>query len=736
MRFLLSAVALILSISLVVGGCGGAEPAVVPAPATETLALPTSAIVPPSATPVPPTTVPASAAIASHTATPTPAQVPIHPTATAPKAATAPAARATFSTSTVFEKSAQTFASVPTWKIGLGDLDGDGDLDAVFANGQANHSQVWLNDGNGTFVDSGQQLAQYGHGIDVGDLDGDGDLDVFLTSHKDSRPSKVYLNDGHALFEDSGQDYLDVGFRLDLADTDTDGDLDALADDNSVTKIYLNDGAGHFSLGETMLPPASFSGDLDGDGDVDLLFKEERVGYTAMLNDGAGNFSRHSAYEDSTAMDMGDAGLGDVDGDGDLDAVITNGHFQSTSHPALVLLNDGSGRFTDSGQRLSAVSNAGVSLGDLDGDGDLDLVLADHEEPSQVWLNDGMGQFTDSGFRFGNDQFYRHTHLGDLDGDGDLDMFLAAFGMNRGPNEIWFNTTPAGDGAGSGESGLYLGQKPPGLDIEVFSPGVVSIEEGKEYKIAISPGLQDVFFTRRTPRGRDDRLWYSRLEDGILMAPELAPFSYDALESDACYTPDGKRLYFNSWRPLPGEDAPSAHHNVWYVDRAEGVWSEPQLVGPPLNDYRPVYFSIADDGTIYFTRSAPREIWYAEPQASHYGEAQRLPGEINDLRDVAHPAIAPDESYIIVDSIYPQGGRLAGYLYISFRKPDGSWTKAASLREALNASDSDVHASPRITPDGKYLFFEQYDKETDKADIFWVSTEAIEELSSEALGQE
>jgi hypothetical protein len=342
------------------------------------------------------------------------------------------------------EKGSQSFPSVPTWKIGLGDLDGDGDLDAVFANGQANHSQVWLNDGSGIFVDSGQQLMPYGHGIDLGDLDDDGDLDLFITSHSAATPSKVYLNDGDAVFQDSGQEYRSLGYRLDLADMDGDGDLDALTEDSEATALYWNDGTGHFSPGETDLPPTSVGGDLDSDGDVDLFSKEEGVGYAAMLNDGAGNFSPHWSYEEPTTLLLGDMGLGDVDNDGDLDAVITNGHFQSTSHPALVFLNDGTGRFTDSGHRLSAVSNAGVALGDLDDDGHLDLVLTDYQAPNQIWLNDGTGRFRDSGFRFGEGEFYRHAHLGDLDQDGDLDVFLATFGTRQGPNEIWFNTTSAG----------------------------------------------------------------------------------------------------------------------------------------------------------------------------------------------------------------------------------------------------------------------------------------------------
>jgi Tol biopolymer transport system component len=297
-------------------------------------------------------------------------------------------------------------------------------------------------------------------------------------------------------------------------------------------------------------------------------------------------------------------------------------------------------------------------------------------------------------------------------------------------------TATTGEGGELEGKGFYLGQTPPGPDVEVFAPGIVSIEDGKEYKITISPDLQEVFFTRRTPNGRNDRLWYSRLENGALTTPELAPFAYDSLESDACFTPDGRRLYYNSRRPLPGEEALSERHNVWFVDRTEDGWSEPQFLGPPINDYRPVYFSIANDGTLYFTRSSPREIRYAELQDGQYGEAQRLPDEVNDLRDIAHPAVAPDESYIVVDSVYIEGGQIAGGLYISFKKPDGSWTEMASLRPALKASETDIYASARISPDGKYLFFESYLRETDQADIYWVSTEVIEELRSEILKEE
>jgi hypothetical protein len=379
-----------------------------------------------------------------------------------------------------FEKSAQTFAPIPTYQIGLADLDGDGDLDAVFSNGQTNDSKVWLNDGDGTFTDSGQQLGKYGHGVNVGDLDGDGDPDLLINTHQASAPSRVYLNDGRAIFHElEGAFELNIGFNVHLFDLDGDGDLDAVGETADAADLYLNDGTGAFSPSGITFPLTTIWGDLDADGDVDVLVKEQGVGYAVHLNDGLGQFGQHWRVEDPAAMAPGDMALGDVDADGDLDAVITNGDYRLASHPATIFFNDGTGRFADSGQQLSVVRNAGVSLGDLDGDGDLDLALSDYFEPCQIWLNDGSGRFSDSGFRFGNDQFYRHVHLGDLDADGDLDIFLATFGLGQGPNEIWFNTTPREEGDAHGGDGLYLGQEPPGLDVERFAPGIALIDEDK-----------------------------------------------------------------------------------------------------------------------------------------------------------------------------------------------------------------------------------------------------------------
>ena len=87
--------------------------------------------------------------------------------------------------------------------VELGDLDGDGDLDAFTANSGAN--RVWINDGAGVFTDSGQGLGDHlSHGVDLGDLDGDGDLDAFV-ANGDDEANRVWVNDGSGSFSEGGQ---------------------------------------------------------------------------------------------------------------------------------------------------------------------------------------------------------------------------------------------------------------------------------------------------------------------------------------------------------------------------------------------------------------------------------------------------------------------------------------------------------------------------------------------------
>jgi hypothetical protein len=312
------------------------------------------------------------------------------------------------SSSISFELSPQTFTSDGTFQIGLGDLDGDSDLDGVFANLQSNRSEVWLNDGLGTFVNTNQKLTPYGHGVVVADFDEDGDLDAFINCHQFVTNSQIYLNDGSGYFESRGQDLGDGSISAadsSSLDLNADGHIDIhvvyYAPSGLPDKVYLNDGSGFFTDSGLALDEETIVwGDLDGDGDVDYFAKQWEIGYMVYLNDGTGQFEMGWEMEDSQAM-LGDIALEDFDGDGDLDALVANGFRSTGSEPSRLFLNDGLGLFSDSGQLLNETMAAELAAGDLDEDGDLDVFVSNMDWPNEVWLNDGNGNFFDSGLRLG-----------------------------------------------------------------------------------------------------------------------------------------------------------------------------------------------------------------------------------------------------------------------------------------------------------------------------------------------
>ncbi|MFQ5576135.1 MAG: FG-GAP-like repeat-containing protein, partial [Anaerolineae bacterium] len=334
-----------------------------------------------------------------------------------------------------FSDSGQSLGSSDSDSVALGDLNGDGSLDAFVAN-YAQANKIWLNDGAGNFSDSGQNLGgSNSNSVVLGDLDKDGDLDAFVTNN--GQANKVWLNDGAGAFTDSGQS---LGSSLSgdaaLGDVEGDGDLDAfIANDLGGNKVWLNDGTGVFSDSGQSLgssgPSGVALGDVDGDGDLDAFVASNNQVNQVWLNSGTGVFTDSGQSLGSSASSFGVA-LGDVDGDGDLDAFVANWNGQANT----VWLNDGAGNFSDSGQSLGNSFSWRVALGDVEGDGDLDAFVAnDNNQANTVWLNDGAGNFSDSGQSLSSSSS-RGLALGDVDDDGDLDAFV---GNATVANTVWLN---------------------------------------------------------------------------------------------------------------------------------------------------------------------------------------------------------------------------------------------------------------------------------------------------------
>ncbi len=294
--------------------------------------------------------------------------------------------------------------------VALGDLDGDGDTDAFVGNrgGPVGlPDEVWFNDGQGNFADSGQRIGYFTtEKITLGDVDDDGDLDaLIITCGGFNDPNQLWLNDGQGNFTESGQDFGTLcSSALGLDDLDNDGDLDAFighAGSSSLlgVHIWLNDGNGVFTKSEQELESTyNFDvalGDLDGDGDLDAFTANGYyVGAGASnkiwFNDGSGHFTKSEqelGYSQSTAVF-----LADFDEDGDLDAFVRNGNY-NLDQASELWFNDGSGYFTESNFSMASLKNRDLAVADFDSDGDLD-VFAGNTGSNALWNNVDPAIFT------------------------------------------------------------------------------------------------------------------------------------------------------------------------------------------------------------------------------------------------------------------------------------------------------------------------------------------------------
>ncbi|OUJ74711.1 hypothetical protein BXP70_08080 [Hymenobacter crusticola] len=315
----------------------------------------------------------------------------------------------------------------------VGDVDGDGDLDLLVAEGANNAVSVRLNDGTGHFAGS-QRVAvgDYPNSVVLGDVDGDGDLDLLTTNYASGTVS-VCLNNGAGTFSSTGQAVYvkDNLTAIALGDVDGDADLDLLvangasANVTSTVSVLLNDGRGFFSRKQDVAVgnyPASLAvGDIDADGDLDLLVGNQVSNSVSVrFNDGLGLFSGTQELAENVPYRVQ---LSDVDGDGDLDLLTANiqeGHVH-------VRLNTGGGNF-DEGQvvAVGAYPNSLV-LGDIDGDGDLDLLTASNSMSTvSVRLNDSHGVFNGTQ-EVSVSYAAQNLALADLDGNGTLDVVAASY---------------------------------------------------------------------------------------------------------------------------------------------------------------------------------------------------------------------------------------------------------------------------------------------------------------------
>ncbi len=351
-----------------------------------------------------------------------------------------------------------TMAANGAKSVHASDLDGDGDLDVLSASSLDKKIAWYENeDGQGNFgLQKIISLEVPGaQSVFAGDLDGDGDADV-LAAGSNALPTWYENLDGLGNFGEQNFISTVAEPMIDIfaADLDGDGDLDVLSvsevnlDDDKIVWYENTDGLGNFGpqqiIDIAFSPRAVKAADLDGDGDLDVFIAELNSDKIAWYEntDGLGSFGPQQVVSNN-AVGAQSVSASDFDGDGDLDLLSAS---FSDDKIAWYENVDGLGSFGS--QRIISENTLGARsafAGDLDGDGDMDVLSASSTDDKIAWYEntDGQGSFGSQQIISTQGDQTRFIYAADLDGDGSPDVLSASFADSK---IAWYkNTNGLGD---------------------------------------------------------------------------------------------------------------------------------------------------------------------------------------------------------------------------------------------------------------------------------------------------
>lgn len=203
--------------------------------------------------------------------------------------------------------------------------------------------------------------------------------------------------------------------------------------------------------------------------------------------------------------------------------------------------------------------------------------------------------------------------------------------------------------------------------------------------------------------------------------PVPMSFSSEFHDMNPHVTHNGIRMYFDSFRPLPGHTKRNAQGGIWFVERIGEDWGEVQYFG------QGTCVTISKKGTMFYQdRSSKQGILKRSLEKGEYAAPEPVRGGVNKYLAV-HPVIAPDESYLIIDAFNPDGqgkGRYPDH-YVCFHKEGDYWSEPINLGDSINGEL--INNCAAVSHDGKYLLY-AYD-----GDIYWVDAKVIDEIKAKSF---
>jgi hypothetical protein len=260
----------------------------------------------------------------------------------------------------------------------------------------------------------------------------------------------------------------------------------------------------------------------------------------------------------------------------------------------------------------------------------------------------------------------------------------------------------------------YLGQTPPGNTALIFAEGVVSKGDAHG-QLVISPDGKELFWTTfmLTPEGGIARIMYMVDENGKWTDPHIPPFLSNGMTSGCVFSPDGKKLFFNSTADI------EQGWNTKVVEKTASGWSEPKEDGVLLK----ASSSFTRSGLVYFSAGMTGKPWNsgifcARYSDTGYTDIQALDAAINSPYIDYTPFISPEGDYLMFSSSRPSMQEEM-FLHISFKNSAGAWSTPQKMNEKIGFSGP--ARFPSISPDGKFIFFC-----ADDGNFYWLDRHVVD----------
>lgn len=355
-----------------------------------------------------------------------------------------------------FSKQEITDTVIQVTLVEVDDIDNDGDVDIVFGGGGLNGFKILYNNGSGLFdsvktlfVNNGQ-YSNVANGLAIADLNNDGVKDILTFSGVGF--GGLYFLDGSNNFNSVliDIDGIDLGGDIVVADFDGNGLNDVIRQnvgDDYLSILYQESNMvfrkEFLELNWDNRGPGQMSvGDIDGDGDMDIVFPENGNvdGDLSWFENIGGNLYRHYLYSEIEAVRF--TQITDIDNDGDLDIVVTAGdNGVKTEEDEIVWYeNRGKTSFIENRIDDNISFPADLALGDLDDDGFTDVIATAYEDSSLFWYKkNGPGWK-----RFVVDESLNNPlgcDVSDINSDNNLDIAVCAYGENK---ILWYMNNGSG----------------------------------------------------------------------------------------------------------------------------------------------------------------------------------------------------------------------------------------------------------------------------------------------------